>query len=246
MKFTYSVLAVVVTLMSTGCSIFQHKENLADTTEARIQTNLDLAISQIEATQAELYQAGAISQQKTGISGGIYDDNQKLTLDWNGDAKQLVQKLAKQRSYSFAATGVVLPLPININVNNMSYRNVMERIQTQIGYRAGIQMNNNTREVLLNYTSPTAKPADKRQHTISQGQGSYQTYTSTRYSPSGTAAPVITPKPSPASSGSMLRDSGGFDNSVARGSKCNITGELKYDAQQKAVACRGGKWVLLK
>uniref|UniRef100_UPI0011A0F4EC DotD/TraH family lipoprotein n=1 Tax=Yersinia aldovae TaxID=29483 RepID=UPI0011A0F4EC len=125
-------------------------------------------------TQAELYQYGAINQQKTGLTKPIYFDNQLINLNWNGDAVVLLGQLATQRGYSFDSTGVKLPLPITIQVKNMGYSDVLDRIQMQIGYRAGIVFDSNKRAVFLNYTSPTTHTNDTPLLVVRIGHGSNQ------------------------------------------------------------------------
>jgi defect-in-organelle-trafficking protein DotD len=155
------ILLSLVPFSILGCSSNTLKNN-SETAASAIERNIESSIKQIELVQADLYQHAAINDTKTGITGGIYHDSQQVTMKWNGDANTLLKQLAYQRGFKFVSTGVQLPLPININVNNMPYNTVIERIQTQIGYRAGIIIDNSRREMLLSYTSPTAKPNDGR------------------------------------------------------------------------------------
>lgn len=153
------IILSLVPFSILGCSSNASKVN-SETAANAIERNIEASIKQIEQVQADLYQHAAINDAKTGITGGIYQDGQQITIKWNGDANTLLKQLASQRGFKFLSTGVQLPLPVNINVNSMPYDAVIERVQTQIGYRAGIIVNNSRREMLLRYTSPTAQPDD--------------------------------------------------------------------------------------
>lgn len=165
---------VMACFMTTACSSMSTANNIKKNSNDLIESNIVSALDKIEKTQAELYQYGAINQQKSGLTKPIYFDNQLINLNWNGDALVLLGQLATQRGFSFATTGVKLPLPITIQVKDMGYSDVLDRIQMQIGYRAGIVFDSNKRSVALNFTSPTTQTSDSPMRVVRTGQGNNQ------------------------------------------------------------------------
>ena len=59
-----------------------------------------------------------------------------MTFSWNGDAVELLNALARARGQTFSYTGVRLPLPVDIEVQGVTYANVLRMIQMQTSWRA--------------------------------------------------------------------------------------------------------------
>lgn len=234
-------------MLLTGCSLIGKKTEPVSTTDDAIDKNIELAISSIQKTQAELYQYGAINEKVTGISGGIYHDNIRIDMNWNGDAYELLSQMAKQRSYSFRYSGTKLPLPVALKVSNAEYKDVMENVQTQIGYRASIIVDNSSRTMTLNYNSPNA-----------QGSSTARVIRTGAVKPVGfgSIAPA-TQRPSKVSnsvlqdkSGNGLLNGGGsaipsVDATAKVGEKCTEKGVLRRDSQGKTLSCINGRWRIL-
>lgn len=66
----------------------------------------------------------------------IRADSDRVTLSWNGDAVELLSALARARGQTFSYTGVRLPLPLDIEVQSVTYANLMRIIQMQTAWRA--------------------------------------------------------------------------------------------------------------
>ncbi|EHK2041956.1 hypothetical protein KCK27_004489, partial [Salmonella enterica] len=83
MKFqTKCIISVLTVFMISGCSV---QNSVTESSSAsKINKSIDDAIAAIQKTQIELYQYGAISQKKNGITGGIYSDGVKIDANWNG------------------------------------------------------------------------------------------------------------------------------------------------------------------
>ncbi|ELD2083759.1 DotD/TraH family lipoprotein [Enterobacter hormaechei] len=66
----------------------------------------------------------------------IHADSDRVTLSWNGDAVELLSALARARGQIFSYAGVRLPLPLDIDVQGVTYANLLRIIQMQTAWRA--------------------------------------------------------------------------------------------------------------
>lgn len=99
----------------------------------------DTVAHQVQTTQAQqqlLALSGAINTPAFTLPGPLIANSQRLTVDWDGDAIELLSQLAHQRGLSFAYTGVRLPLPVTVHVQSMTFDEVLRLIGTQINWRA--------------------------------------------------------------------------------------------------------------
>lgn len=68
----------------------------------------------------------------------IRADSDRVTLSWNGDAVELLTVLARARGQVFSYAGVRLPLPLDIDVQGVTYANLLRIIEMQTAWRATI------------------------------------------------------------------------------------------------------------
>lgn len=68
----------------------------------------------------------------------IRADSDRVTLSWNGDAVELLSALARARGLAFSYAGIRLPLPVDIEVQGMTYANLLRLIEMQTAWRATI------------------------------------------------------------------------------------------------------------
>lgn len=66
----------------------------------------------------------------------IRADSDRVTLSWNGDAVELLATLAHARGQTFSYAGVRLPLPVDIDVQGITYSNLLRIIEMQTAWRA--------------------------------------------------------------------------------------------------------------
>lgn len=66
----------------------------------------------------------------------IRSDSDRVTLTWDGDAVELLRDLARARGQVFSYAGVRLPLPVNIDVQGVTYANLLRIIEMQTAWRA--------------------------------------------------------------------------------------------------------------
>ncbi|MRU28330.1 DotD/TraH family lipoprotein [Xylella fastidiosa] len=144
----YTLTSLFICLAFTGCATQPKAENA----QVQIDRQILDASQKIQSAQAELYQAGALNQATTKLPLSIVDDQHRVTLSWQGDALQLLNKLAHDRGLTFSFIGLRMPLPVNIDVKDVSYDDVIQLIRTQIGYRANITQY--THKMVLQYNQP--------------------------------------------------------------------------------------------
>nr|CDM08098.1 conjugal transfer protein [Erwinia amylovora] len=68
----------------------------------------------------------------------VHSDSDRVTLSWNGDAVELLSALARARGLAFSYAGIRLPLPVDIEVQDMTYANLLRLIEMQTAWRATI------------------------------------------------------------------------------------------------------------
>jgi len=145
-RFPLAVL--LASLVLTGCATQQKVDNA----QSEIDRQILEASQKIQAAQADLYQAGALNQPTKKLPISIVDNQQRVTVSWQGDALQLLNKLAHDRGLTFSFMGVRMPLPINIDVKDASYDSVIQMLRAQIGYRADI--NQTADKLVLQFNRP--------------------------------------------------------------------------------------------
>ncbi|ERK06001.1 IncI1 plasmid conjugative transfer protein TraH [Serratia fonticola AU-AP2C] len=100
-------------------------------------TDTQYNAEQIQNAQNNLYLSGAINQVRSPLfTPGISANSQRVTVNWDGDAVELLSHLARQRGLTFNWTGVRLPLPVNLHVNGVTYQNLLRMIEVQTAWRA--------------------------------------------------------------------------------------------------------------
>ncbi|MGO4746433.1 DotD/TraH family lipoprotein [Serratia quinivorans] len=100
-------------------------------------TDTQYNAEQISNAQNNLYLSGAINQVRAPLfTPDISANSQRVTLNWDGDAVELLSHLARQRGLTFNWTGVRLPLPVNLHVNGVTYQNLLRMIEVQTAWRA--------------------------------------------------------------------------------------------------------------
>lgn len=138
MKFKRIGLVLIV-MLSAACS---SKKNPETTADQFVYDQLSIQAVTIKAGQDELYRAGVINRTPVRFipqNSVLYAGKNNISLDWQGDARELLADLAKKQNKKFSTQGLSLPLPMNINVKNTTYFNLLNIIKQQIEYRADIQ-----------------------------------------------------------------------------------------------------------
>lgn len=144
MKITY--LAALSGILLSGCQMQQ-----THTTPVTTQTTLADALL-IKNTQQHLYFTGALNQTPSRLLTHFTANSDRVSLDWEGDAIELLAQLARQRGLNFAYSGVRLPLPVSIHVSNITFESLLRQLEMQVGWRATIKQQ--SLELHLYFTLP--------------------------------------------------------------------------------------------
>ncbi|MGO2566783.1 DotD/TraH family lipoprotein [Serratia proteamaculans] len=120
------------------------------------QVHIIHSAQDIQNTTTLLNQADAINQTRSSLFiPRITANSQRIAVDWDGDAIELLSQLAHQRGLSFAYTGVRLPLPLTIHVQDATFEQVLRLVRTQIDWRA--QLDQQPTELRLYFMLPLKK-----------------------------------------------------------------------------------------
>ena len=93
-------------------------------------------VSALQSHTALLQANGAINTRTFNLPATVTANSDRLTLQWDGDAVELLNHLARQRGLEFVYTGTRLPLPVDVNVRNMTFQNLLDLVRAQTGWRA--------------------------------------------------------------------------------------------------------------
>lgn len=146
------ILAVATIAALTGCATTSPPAGAADEAQVAVDRQILDAGQRIQRSQAELFQASALSAPVLPPPANIRDDGQPVTLTWRGDAVELLQELAKARGLAFATAGVKLPLPLSLSVKDEPFSGVLQLLRAQIGFRATVQQEGD--RIVLAYNEP--------------------------------------------------------------------------------------------
>ncbi|HFS8203540.1 DotD/TraH family lipoprotein [Serratia sp. CY68758] len=114
------------------------------------------AAQSIQNITATLYQSDALNQVRPVLfTPKITANSQRITVDWDGDAIELLSQLAHMRGLSFAYTGVRLPLPLTLHASDVTFEQVLRLVRTQIDWRA--QLEQQSHELRLFFMLPLKK-----------------------------------------------------------------------------------------
>ncbi len=131
MKLTF--LATLAIFVLSGCHARQPDTSCQSYQQASLHT------TQNHTTMQQLHQSGAINQKAAQLPGRFTANSDRLSLTWEGDAIELLAQLARQRGLNFAYSGVRLPLPVSVHVENITFENLLREVEMQIGWRATLR-----------------------------------------------------------------------------------------------------------
>ncbi|MGP0827952.1 DotD/TraH family lipoprotein [Serratia marcescens] len=126
------LLAASIGILLGGCT-----HNSKPISLVTPSTQIMTATQSVQNNNATLWEAGAVNEVRNAwFTPGINAHSQRVMVDWDGDAVELLSHLARQRGVTFNWTGVRLPLPVNLHVNGVTYQNLLRMIEVQTAWRA--------------------------------------------------------------------------------------------------------------
>lgn len=89
----------------------------------------------------------ALTEDGWRLPGRITANSQRVSVDWDGDAIELLSQLAHQRGVGFRYTGVRLPLPVTLHEHDTTFDTLLRLIRAQIHWRATLTQQADALEV---------------------------------------------------------------------------------------------------
>ncbi|MBC8950071.1 DotD/TraH family lipoprotein [Xenorhabdus sp. TS4] len=129
------IIFITLSVMLAGC---QQKPIVS---QHQAPPSLTISTQQLQKLRQELHQKGVLEKANTQFPTKINSNSQLITVNWSGDAIELLSQLAHQRGLTFAYTGVRLPLPVTVHEENISFEHLLRVINTQINWRARLEQN---------------------------------------------------------------------------------------------------------
>lgn len=121
------IINVLPALLLCSCQMNPQQNALGQTTNAPPKSALQLT---------QLWMEGDFRDNTPLPIAAIHADSDRVTFSWNGDAVELLSTLARARGQLFSYSGVRLPLPVDIEVQGVTYANVLRMIEMQTVWRA--------------------------------------------------------------------------------------------------------------
>ena len=131
---TFLPAACAAALLLSGCQAFNTTRGGQHATAEATHTTIQTPRTALQMQQ--LWLEGDMSGGTPLPMTIIRADSDRVTFSWNGDAVELLSALARARGQKFSYAGVRLPLPVDIEVQDVTYANVLRMIEMQTAWRA--------------------------------------------------------------------------------------------------------------
>jgi hypothetical protein len=111
-----------------------------------LDTQLNDSANRIDAVLGDISRAGGLSAVAPK-AGTVVISGDFATVQWQGDAPEVLRKLAEAKGLRFAIMGRPVPAPISIDAKNTDFVQVLENIGTQLGGRADVVLKTDALEI---------------------------------------------------------------------------------------------------
>lgn len=132
---------ILVPLLLSGC------QYAPASTSTPISTSLSPTPAQIAFKQEQQRLTLTLTEDGWLLPGRITSNSQRVSVDWDGDAIELLSKLAHQRGITLRYSSVRLPLPVTIHERDVTFETLLRLIRTQISWRATVTQQSDALEV---------------------------------------------------------------------------------------------------
>ena len=126
-----------------GCAI---QSAPVDPTSRMLDTQLNESAHRIDVLLGDISQAGGISAVAPR-SGVVLVSGNFITVRWNGDAPEVLRKIAEAKGLKFSVSGKPVASPIAIDATNTDFVDVLQNIGTQLGARADVVLKSDALEL---------------------------------------------------------------------------------------------------
>ncbi|MBA5687229.1 DotD/TraH family lipoprotein [Rugamonas apoptosis] len=151
MKQAISIVLLPMAALLAACASPPLAPPPVSATATIDQQILDAA-AKVDAAQVALFRAAAINRERGDLVIASIDTTHPISLTWHGDANPLLLRLAAGRGLVFQPMGARMPLPIALDVSDENFDSVLDRVRSQVGYRATIDVSNHV--LTLQYNRP--------------------------------------------------------------------------------------------
>lgn len=132
---------ILVPVLLSGC------QYAPASTSTSVSTTLSPSAAQIAFKQEQQRLALTLTEDGWLLPGRITSNSQRVSVDWDGDAIELLSKLAHQRGITLRYSGVRLTLPVTIHERDVTFETMLRLIRTQISWRATVTQQSDALEV---------------------------------------------------------------------------------------------------
>lgn len=162
-KFSKACLLMIVLLTSACESLPVGFDNNTpqlvaepDSVSAMLADAADRVATSMEKLAAVEYQRSP-GVAVAPVNNAPVELRRSITVNWVGPVEPIVQKLASRSSYNFIILGSPPPVPIvvSLDVENMPVVEVLRDIGLQMGVRADIRVDGNSRTIEIQYAPTT-------------------------------------------------------------------------------------------
>lgn len=136
-----TLIGVLVPFLLSGCH--QAPASTSTSTPSRLSP----VTEQIAFKQEQQRLALTLTEDGWLLPGRITSNSQRVSVDWDGDAIELLSKLAHQRGLTLRYSGVRLPLPVTLHERDVTFETLLRLIRTQISWRATVTQQSDALEV---------------------------------------------------------------------------------------------------
>lgn len=158
-KKNLSILLITLSsFVFASCSAKKH-DDASESAQVKIDKMILDAAIKVQASQAALFQAGALNSVSLKSSLDLDVRENLYSIVWYGDAIELLTKMAHDQKIKFKFTGVRLPLPLAIKSIDASYDDILSLIKSQIGYRAELTQSDGSMFLRFNHPGYRAELA---------------------------------------------------------------------------------------
>ena len=112
----------------------------------QLDQELDTSARNIDRVLDNIALAGGISGV-TRQAGVVSVSGQLITVHWEGNASEVLRKIAQAKGLTFSESGRPLPCPVAIDATNTDFISVLKNIGTQLGGRADVVLKTGALEI---------------------------------------------------------------------------------------------------
>lgn len=150
MRLTSITFVISISVcIAAGCALpLTTVDQTIDKTGQMLDTQFNESAQRIEQLLVDISRAGGILTARPKRSDvPLNKDKERITVQWQGDAPEVLRKLAAVKGLKFAIKGRPIPMPVSIQSANVDFIQVLENIGMQLGRRADVILKTDALEI---------------------------------------------------------------------------------------------------